>query len=154
ARPLVRSLRLPYFGRASLMISAVAVVMVMVTLVGSWLQKSSLFNVAHFPIVVLVLVGEKVAVSIRRDGAWCGVWRAATTARIGVALTSIASIPGVPRLLLGHPELLLVEIAPIVIISTFCDWRLLERFNPKPRRIAAAEIPGGGSAQPQLAGMP
>lgn len=135
-RPLIRSLRLPYFGRVSLMLSAVTLLMVVGTLSGGWLQSPALRNVAHFPIVVLVLVGEKVAVTIRREGTASGIWRAATTALIGVLVTAVASIPGIGPLLLGHPELMLVEMALIAVVSTVCNWRLLERLNPKPRSAA------------------
>lgn len=153
ARPAVKALHLPYFGRVSVMISAVAAVMVLAVLAGGWIRSASLQNVAHFPIVVLVLVGEKVAVTMKREGIRSGLWRAATTAAVGIALTAIASIPGLGGLLLGHPELLLVEIALIVVVSTLGAWRLLERLNPgaaapRPTHIAAA------GNQPQLAGAP
>jgi hypothetical protein len=141
ARPAIKSLRLPYFGRVSVMISTVALVMVVGTLSSGWLQSPSLRNVAHFPIVVLVLVGEKVAVTIRREGAASGVWRAGMTALVGVAVTGIASIPGLDRILLGHPELLLVEIALITVVSSLCGWRLLESLNPRPRKRARPDIP-------------
>jgi hypothetical protein len=151
-RPVVGSLRLPYFGRVSVMISAVAVVMVMGTLAGGWLRSASLRNVAQFPIVVLLLVGERVAVTIRRDGIPCGVWRAATTALIGLALTGVAAIPGLEQLLLRRPELLLVELAPIVVVSTLCTWRLLAAINPRPKaphpRLASRAVEA--TTQPQL----
>jgi hypothetical protein len=149
ARPVVSSLRLPYFGRVSVLISAVAVVMVMVTLAGGWLRSASLRNVAEFPIVVLLLVGEKVAVTIRRDGIHCGVWRAGTTALIGVALTGVNAIPGLEQLLLGRPELLLVEIAFIVIVSTLGTWRLLEAINPRPRTAHPRPAPHAVEAKAQ-----
>jgi len=132
-RPLIKSLSLPYFGRVSVMISAVALVMIVGTLLGGWLHARSVQNLAQFPIVVLVLVGEKVAVTIRRDGARSGIWRAAMTALVGVVVTGIASIHGLDHVLLGHPELILVEISLIVLVSTACDWRLLEGLNPPAR---------------------
>jgi len=146
-RPVVKSLRLPYFGRVSVMLSAVALLMVIGTMSGGWLQSASLRNVAHFPIVVLALVAEKVAVTIRREGAASGIWRAAMTALIGVVVTGIASIPGLGPVLLGHPELLLVEIALIVVASTLCTWRLLERLNPRP----ADTDPGSADVAPRVA---
>jgi 7 transmembrane helices usually fused to an inactive transglutaminase len=147
-RPLIKSLRLPYFGRVSVMISTVALVMVAWTLIGGWLSAPSLRNLAHFPIVVLVLVGEKVAVTIRKQGTRTGLWRATTTALIGVVLTGIASIPGLDRLLRGRPELILVEIAMIVIVSTVCQWRLLQSLNPRPQAHAR-----GGVGRSAVAGV-
>lgn len=72
-RPLVRALRLPYFGRVSVMLSLVAMLLVVVTLAGSWLGSASLRGVAHFPIVVLCLVSEAVARAIKKEGARGGV---------------------------------------------------------------------------------
>jgi hypothetical protein len=154
ARPAIRALKLPYFGRVSVMISLVALVMVIGTLAAGWLQSPSLRNVAHFPIVVLVLVGEKVAVTIKREGARTGIWRAVTTALIGVIVTAIASIPGLERLLLAHPELLLVEISLIAVVSTLCPWRLLDGLNPRPRKAVPAQRRHPGPRFSELAGAP
>jgi 7 transmembrane helices usually fused to an inactive transglutaminase len=153
ARPAVKALHLPYFGRVSVMISAVAAVMVLAVLAGGWIRSASLQNVAHFPIVVLVLVGEKVAVTMKREGIRSGLWRAATTAAVGIALTAIASIPGLGGLLLGHPELLLVEIALIVVVSTLGAWRLLARLNPGAAASPPTQVGAAGN-HPQLAGAP
>jgi 7 transmembrane helices usually fused to an inactive transglutaminase len=150
ARPAVKKLRLPYFGRVSVMISAVALVMIVGTLASGWLQSPSLRNVAHFPIVVLVLVGEKVALTIRREGPVTGIWRASTTALVGVAVTGIASIPGLSAFLLARPELLLVEIALIAVVSMLCNWRLLESLNPRPSRAPQREVPSLASRIPDL----
>jgi hypothetical protein len=154
ARPAITALRLPYFGRVSVMISAVALVMIVGTLAGSWLQAPSLRNVAHFPIVVLVLVGEKVAVTIRREGVRSGVWRAVATALVGVAVTALASVPGLDGVLLSHPELLLVEMCAVVIVSTSCTWRLLSRCNPRPRTAGANRPAVPRHPIPTLAGGP
>jgi uncharacterized protein with transglutaminase domain len=148
-RPLIRTLRLPYFGRVSLMLSAVAMLMVVGTLSGAWLQSPALRNVAHFPIVVLVLVGEKVAVTMSREGTASGIWRAAMTALIGVVVTAVASIPGIDALLLAHPELMLVEMALIAVVSTRCNWRLLERLNPTPRE-RSSRAQGAPALSPTL----
>jgi hypothetical protein len=153
ARPAVKALRLPYFGRVSVMISAVAAVMVLAILAGGWMRSASLLNVAHFPIVVLVLVGEKVAVTMKREGIRSGLWRAGTTAAVGIVLTAIASIPGLGRVLLGHPELLLVEISLIVVVSALCPWRLLARLNPRAVAPTRAQIGAAGN-RPQLVGAP
>lgn len=153
-RPAIRALRLPYFGRVSVMISIVALVMIVGTLAAGWLQSPSLRNVAHFPIVVLVLVGEKVAVTIKREGVRSGIWRAATTALVGVAVTAIASLPGLNHVLLTHPELLLVEICLIVVVSTVCQWRLLASLNPQPRGDDEHRPVSAVRSFPELAGAP
>jgi hypothetical protein len=154
ARPMIKALSLPYFGRVSVMISAVALVMTVAALSGDWLRSPSLLNVAHFPIVVLVLVGEKVAVTMKREGVRCGIWRATTTAAVGVVVTAIASIPGLGRVLLGHPELLLVEICLIVVVSTLCGWRLLDSLNPRSGATARRPHATARRDVPDLVGAP
>ncbi|HEY1569400.1 MAG TPA: 7TM domain-containing protein [Solirubrobacteraceae bacterium] len=154
-RPGLRVLRLPYFGRVSVMISAVALVMIVGTMSSGWLSAPSLRNVAHFPIVVLVLVGEKLAVTLKREGARSGIWRAVTTAAVGVLVTGLASVPGLSGVLLAHPELMLVEIAAIDVVSTVCAWRALEFVNPRPARRGAARAPSDSRRHAvELAGAP
>jgi hypothetical protein len=137
ARPLVRTLRLPYFGRVSVMLSLVALLLVIATLSGTWLQSAALRGIAHFPIVVLCLIGEAVAKAIRREGTRVGIWRASMTALGAVAVTAVASIPGFRELLLRYPELMLLETAALVLVARFCAWRLLSSLNPGPRERTA-----------------
>ena len=152
ARPAIRALRLPYFGRVSVMISAVALVMILGTLSAGWLGSTSLRNVAHFPIVVLVLVGEKVALTIKREGLLSGISRATSTALVGVVVTAVASLPGLDRILLTHPELLLVEIWLIVAVSTLCSWRLLASLASRPSESSVPEPAPSRPSTPELAG--
>jgi 7 transmembrane helices usually fused to an inactive transglutaminase len=152
ARPAIRALRLPYFGRVSVMISAVALVMTVGTLSAGWLGSPSLRNVAHFPIVVLVLVGEKVAQTINREGLRSGISRATSTALVGIVVTAVASLPGLDRILLSHPELLLVEIWLIVTVSTLCSWRLLASLTSAPDDRSRPEQAPPRRTTPELAG--
>jgi 7 transmembrane helices usually fused to an inactive transglutaminase len=138
ARPMIKSLRLPYFGRVSVMLSLVALLLVLVTLAGEWAGDGSLRNVARFPIVVLCLIGEAVARSIRRDGAGVGVWRASMTAVAAVGVTAVAEIPGLLGQLLRSPELMLLECAGIIVVSRFAAFRLLDRLNPSGSRRAGS----------------
>jgi hypothetical protein len=134
ARPVVRKLRLPYFGRVSVMLSLVALLVILATLSGTWLGSGALRGVGHFPIVVLCLIGEAVAKAIRTDGAAVGVWRASMTAAAAVVVTTVASVAGLRDLLLQYPELMLVETAAIAIVARFCAWRVLARLNPPVRQ--------------------
>jgi hypothetical protein len=129
-RPLIRAFGVPYFGRVSVMLSTVALVMVAGTFVGVAIGSAPLSQVARFPIVVLCLIGEAVSVTIQREGLRSGLWRTGTTTAVAVLVAALASIPRMRYLLLAFPELLLVEIALIVVVSRSCAWRLLERLNP------------------------
>lgn len=148
-RPLVRALRLPYFGRVSVMLSAVAMLLVTGAIAGMWIGSTELADTAHFPIVVLCLIGEAVAREIRAAGAGTGLSRAATTALVAVAVAGLASIAPLRDLLARYPELLLAQTAAIVLVARFCAWRLLAgldaRLAPprrtRPPRAATPTVP-------------
>ncbi len=144
-RPGLRALRLPYFGRISVMLSAVAVVIVVATMVGVWVGSPALLEVVRFPIVALCLVGEAVARTSRKEGVRSGLWRVTTTAAVAVVVTALASLGTLRDILLRYPELLLVEIALIVVVSTYGAWRLLEGLNGLAEGSASAvtEAPRG-----------
>lgn len=131
-RPLLKAIRLPYFGRVSVMLSAVASMMVMGFFCSGWLGVESLRRVAYFPIVVLCLTGEGFARTLTREGLRSAMWRGTMTALVAVVITLLSQIPGFVRLLLRFPELLIVQIGCIVIIAEFFDLRLLEWLNPPP----------------------
>lgn len=131
-RPVVRDLRLPYFGRVSVMLSLVSLLVILSTLTGVWIGSAALRGVAHFPIVVLCLIGEAVAKAMRTDGVAVGIWRASMTAVGAVVVTAVVSIVGLRGLLLRYPELMLVETTAVALVAHFCAWRLLGRLNPEP----------------------
>jgi len=133
-RPLLKAIRLPYFGRVSVILSAVALMMVIVFLCSGSLGFESLRRAAYFPIVVLCLTGEGFARTLTREGLRSAMWRGAMTAFVAVLITLLSQIPGFEYLLLRFPELLIVEIGCIVIIAEFFDLRLLQWLNPPPVR--------------------
>jgi hypothetical protein len=138
ARPLIKSLRMPYYGRISVMLSAVALLLAIATLVGVWVGSAPLRAAAGFPIVVLCLVGDAVARTIRAEGVRSGLWRAAMTALAGVVVAGIASISALRDLVVRYPELMLIETALILVVSKACAWRALGGLNPKPVRMPGA----------------
>jgi 7 transmembrane helices usually fused to an inactive transglutaminase len=144
-RPMVRALRLPYFGRVSVMLSVVAMVLVLGAMAGNWLGSEELEGTAHFPIVVLCLIGEAVARCIRKEGVRAGLWRASMTALVAVAVAALASIGPLLDLLARRPELLLVQTALIVLVARHCAWRLLAGRGigdrvPRPPRVPARTV--------------
>ena len=130
-RPLVRFLRMPYFGRVSTILSVVAAAMVLGLLASAWLREESLLHVVSLPIVVLCLMGEGLAKTLRREGPRAALWRGAMTALLAVIITLLTLIPGFRDVLLRYPELLVLQIGVIVLISRLLDFRLLAWINPK-----------------------
>lgn len=144
-RPLVKSLKLPYFGRTSVMVVAVAIVMLAATVAGNWVQYSSLQDVAFLPVVVVCLVGEAVARTIQSEGVRSAIWRAATTTALAILVAAVGLTRPLTDLLLRYPESSLLAVALIVIVARYGAWRLLENLNPKPRPTPtpASEFPPG-----------
>jgi hypothetical protein len=129
-RPLVRSLALPYFGRITVMLSIVAVLMVGGVMVGGRLDFQALETIVYFPVVVLCLVADSVARTMKREGIASAVWRAALTTVVAVILAWIVQAPWVTESMIRYPELLVVQIGVIVFISRLMAWRLFQRVNP------------------------
>lgn len=129
-RPLLKAIRLPYFGRVSVILSAVASLMVIGSFCSSWLGIEPLRRVAYFPIVVLCLTGEGFARTLTREGLRSAMWRGTMTAFVAVLITLLSQIPGFMHLLLRFPELLIAQVGCVVLIAEFLDLRLLQWLNP------------------------
>ena len=132
-RPLIKALRLPYFGRISIMLSAVSLVIVAGALAGSWLGYRRLEEVAYLPVVVVCLVGEALARCIRREGTPSGLWRAGMTALAAFSVALLASYQPLRDLLQRDPELVFIAVASIAVVARFLNFRILAGLNPKPR---------------------
>ena len=139
-RPPIKALRLPYFARVSVMLSAVALIILVALLASTWVGVASLGRAAYFPIVVLCLMGEGFARTLSKEGSRSALWRGTMTALVAVLITFLFQINGFQELSLHFPELLIAETGCIVVIAEFLDLRLLARLNPpvpaKPRRRA------------------
>lgn len=143
-RRRIQSIRLPYYGRVSVILSTVAVTIIATISLGRWLGLPGLSRVALFPIVALCLAGEAFAGTLKREGWRSALWRAAATAATAVLITWLAEIRPLARTLVRFPELLLVEIGLIIVISEHFGHRLLASLNPPPRkRKRAKKRPSG-----------
>jgi hypothetical protein len=129
-RPVIETVRLPYYGRITLMLSTVAVLMVVGVMASDWLHLDSLGTIAYFPIVVLCLIADAFARTAKKEGVPSALWRGGMTAVIAVLLTWLVGIPQVRQLLLEYPELLITQIGCIVVIAKFLDFRCLKLLNP------------------------
>jgi hypothetical protein len=131
-RPAVRFLRMAYFGRISTILSIVAAAMVLGLFFSAWVGEKSLLHVVSMPIVVLCLMGEGLARTLRREGRISALWRGSMTALLAVAIAALTLVPGFLGLLLAYPELLVFQVGLIVVIARLLDFRLLAWINPKP----------------------
>jgi hypothetical protein len=129
-RPTLKAMRLPYFGRVSVILSLVSVIIVFTMLLGSWMEAESLRRVAYFPLIVLCLVGDCFSRILAKEGPRSALWRATMTVLVGVLLTWLVTMPAARQLLLDYPELLIAQIGCIIFICEFLDLRLLKWLNP------------------------
>lgn len=143
-RPVLREIQLPYFGRVSVVLSAVAIIIMCVMVAGRWFQLDTLQQVAYFPIVVLCLTGDGFARTFYKEGMRSALWRGAATAAVAVLITLLWSIPGFVNLLIRFPELLILEVGLIIVIAEFFGFRLFQNVNPLPiglkRKVAEDNI--------------
>jgi hypothetical protein len=130
-RPAVQALRLPYFGRITVMLSSVAMLMVLGVMASRWLHNDMLQEIVYLPIVVLCLIADAFARTMNAEGLCSALWRGTITVLAALLLATVSQIPWLSDLFLTYPELLISQVGGIVFISRFLDWRLLERFNPK-----------------------
>jgi hypothetical protein len=133
-RPAVRRLRLAYFGRVSIMLSAICTGMILALLLCDWLGLKSLQGVAYFPIVVICLMAEGFATTLSREGYRSALWRGGMTALVAVLIALASSSNEARTLFLRYPELLLVDIGAIIVIGRYLDLRLLKAINPKVQK--------------------
>ncbi len=145
-RPVLRDLRVPYFGRMSITVSVVATLIVLFVMLSKTFDYAPLYRVAYFPIVVLCLAADGFARAVRREGLPSALWRGAMTALAAVLITWITALPEVLPLLLRFPELLLLNVGVILILSEYFAFRLLRRLGPAPA--------GGGRLEGSLALIP
>ena len=139
-RPRIRAIRLPYFARVSVILSAVASIMIIALLASTWFGSDSLRKMAYFPIIVLSLMGEGFARTLSKEGLTSAMWRGTTTVLVALLITLLTQMNGFRSLFLHYPELLIVEIALIVVIAEYFDLRLLQGLNPAPEEKNAVCI--------------
>jgi hypothetical protein len=138
-RPQTRAIRLPYFARVSVILSAVASIMILVLLSGSWLNIESLCRLAYFPIIALCLMGEGFARTLSKEGLKSALWRGLATVLVAIIITFFSQIEGLRSMFLYYPELLLCQIGCIVVIAEFFDLRLLSFLNPPKSKASSNE---------------
>jgi len=133
-RRLLKTLRLAYFARVSIILGAISSIMILALLLCEWLGVESLGSVAYFPIVVICLTAEGFARTLTKEGLFSAMWRGGMTALVAVLVTLLSSIKPVERLVVNYPELLLAQVGGIIVIAKCLDLRLLERLNPPVKK--------------------
>jgi hypothetical protein len=136
-RPRLHGDWLPYFGRLSVLLAIVGVVVVATALVGVALHWPVLERMTYFPIIVLSLAADGFARQIAESGMRVAAWRASNTVLLAIVINLVFLIPEVPAALICYPELTLTIIAAMIVIATRMRWELLQREK--------TAVPAGGA---------
>lgn len=143
-RPVLKSMKLAYFGRQCSLLISVAGIIMLGMLAGLLLGIPEIERVAYFPVVVLTLAGEAFASTMRKEGAASALWRAGATALVALAISSLATIGTLQDTLVRFPELVLAVLALTILTARFMGLRLLKNINPpvkkKRKKSRAAPI--------------
>ncbi|NLE37633.1 MAG: hypothetical protein GX621_06365 [Pirellulaceae bacterium] len=129
-RPTLKTIKLPYFARVSVILSLVSVLIISTMILGNRLGDDSITKVAYFPIIVLCLVGDAFSRILVKEGARSVFWRTGMTIVVALILTFCIQMPSLLTFLLKYPELLVTQIGLIVVIAEYFDLRLLQWMNP------------------------
>ncbi|MCA9143485.1 MAG: hypothetical protein KDB05_11895 [Planctomycetales bacterium] len=130
ARPWIKALRMPYYGRTLVTLSCVCLLMTAAVMVGEWLQLAVLQSIVFLPVVVMCLIGDAIAKTARREGTHSAIWRSGLTAAVAVVLAAVSGIPAITELMVRYPELLLSQIGMILVVSRYMGWRWFANYNP------------------------
>jgi len=95
-------------------------------MVGSWQRSHTIFNLAFFPVIILAMMAEGIAGTLDQNRPATAVWRLGWTLALAFLLYGIMNFGPFLKLLLRAPELMILQIVAIVLISEFLDFRLLQ----------------------------
>jgi len=132
-RQPMQRIELTFYARTSVILCIATVIMVAGLLLGPWLRSETLWSFGFFPVIILAMLAEGIAATVARDDACTAAWRAASTIGLAFVIALVSWIPAVREAALRFPELVLTQLAAIVFISQFLDFRLLETV---PARLA------------------
>jgi hypothetical protein len=137
-RPILKRMLLPYFARVSVILSTVSCIMIVMFVVGRLLELSSLNRLIYFPIFALCLIGEGFARTLKKEGTISAFWRGGFTVLVAILITLAAQSDMLRNFLMHYPEMLIVQVAAIIVIAEVFDLRIFQSFNPPAKKRKAS----------------
>jgi D-alanine-D-alanine ligase len=125
-RPWMRRIRLPLYARVSMILAITAGIQILFLMIGSWQRSHMMFNLAFFPVIILAMMAEGIAGTLDQNRPATAAWRLGWTLALALLLYAIMNYGPFLKLLLRAPELMILQIVGIVLISEFLDFRLLQ----------------------------
>ncbi|MFQ5649925.1 MAG: 7TM domain-containing protein [bacterium] len=143
-RPMLKSAGIPYFARIASVLSLVSLMVLIAVKLSTTVGAEQFLSIGLLPVVVLTFAAEGFAKTLYREGLKSACWRAAMTIIAAALIKGLADIPGLSEFILCFPEMLLLQVGVIYLISRFLNFRALHFLNPKPpkskRRTRAAKV--------------
>lgn len=128
-RPTMQRVRLPLYGRVSIVLSITACILVSSLFIGSWLSSEWIWSLAFFPVIILAMMAESVARTLDAETPRSAAWRLIWTIVIALILVSLMNNQVVVDILLRFPELMLFQLLNIVLVSEYLDLRLFQDWH-------------------------
>ena len=125
-RPSIRRARLPLYARISMVLAITACILVSALFIGSWLRSEWIWSLAFFPVIILAMMAESVAEALERESLASAAWRLTWTIGIALVLFMLMRNLTVLDVLLRFPELMLLQLLSIVLVSEYFDLRLFQ----------------------------
>ena len=136
-RPWMRRVRLPLYARISLILAITASIQILLLMVGSWQRSPTIANLAFFPVIILAMMAEGIAATLDQNRPATAVWRLGWTLALAVLLYGIMNFGPFLKLLLRAPELMILQIVAIVLVSEFLDLRLLQDWQSRANTLVS-----------------
>ncbi|MCP4005011.1 MAG: hypothetical protein GY725_12525 [bacterium] len=130
-RPTLVRIKLPYVARVSVIMSIAVLILIIALTAAPWLHSDVLWRVAFFPVIVLGLLAEGIAKTMDRDSVFSGVWRTGMTIVVALVLAGLGQFSVLGEVAMQFPELLLVELVAIFLISEFLDLRICQDWDAR-----------------------
>jgi uncharacterized protein with transglutaminase domain len=141
-KPLLHGER--YYVRVPLLLSLTSIFLVVPMLVGTRWNLEVFRQVSWFPSICLALICDGFTRILNTQGLRAAMWPTVNMVLSAVVIDLLASIPGALHLLLGYPEVLVLQGGLILLIARYLDFELFVDRNPFMLRTAkpdAAPLP-------------
>lgn len=133
-RPILKTIRLPYFARIATVLSLVAMMILTALKLSLLMGADSLLRIGLLPVVVLTFAAEGFAKTLYLEGMKSAIWRALVTVVAAGIINLVSNISALKQMVLQYPEILLAQMGAILVIARHFNFRALQSLNPKVKR--------------------
>ncbi len=143
-RPVLLRIRLPRYARLAVTLCLAVLVLLFAMLASPWLHSEVMWRAAFFPVIVLGLLAESIVKTLDQNSGLVAAWRTGMTVGTALLISVICQVPFVREVALQFPELVLTQIAAIILIAEFFDLRLLQDWDARLSGVAVPRLIGSG----------